>query len=184
MALQLQRDINGNTIISSISGNTQINGTISFTNQYPRWYIYASTAAGNATYNTNANNWGQSTGYASYFNAVQTGGSANSNAWSQTDGKFIAPQSGLYYFHVNMYINGSTASRWAEAKFFNSSNVEIGQQWFAYDNATLGSENVRSWDYIRFMNAGDKFYIHSYNGASVTLYLADGHTNYTIIKIA
>lgn len=181
MSIYFSKDINGNTVVSSNSGNVQINGIITYTN--PTWLI--SSTGGDANYSSSISVWGQNTATnpTSYFNKVTTYGNANSNAWNSSTGIFTIPQEGLYYFVINMYINASVAGKWAKAVFTSTKYPTPSFMYLAFNNANLGTDVNRSWSYMRYMDAGDTFYIFVETG-SVRLYLADGHTNFIITKIA
>jgi hypothetical protein len=154
--------------------------TKNLTTNNPYWFITHSVG-GNATYNSTSGAWFSSTANGTiYGNYIAVGGTASASAFNTTTGTFTFPAAGTYTISVPMFINGATGGRYAIAIF--GSSIKPGSQYFEFTSNNLASNEMRTWTYVKQVNAGDTMYLSTPAG-SITLYLAEVHTTLNIFKI-
>jgi len=155
-----------------------VNGTLTAKN--PCWMLTNSTG-GNAVYDTTSKIWGSSINNAVYFNTVNIYNGANTNSWNSTTGRFTFPLSGVYIITINMFINAIVAGRTCIISF--NSAIEPTSQYFMFDQGnTPTAPYQRNYTLTKLCNANDSFVVYSESG-SMTLYLANVHTNFIIQKV-
>jgi hypothetical protein len=169
---------NGNVGIGKLPLTTlDVNGPATFAN--PWWIITGS--GGNANY-TATQVWGSSAVNATYYGSiVNTGGGASAAQWAGSTGIFTFPLAGVYSITVTMFINGTTAGRYALMNF-TSSVSGSSNQYMEFDPTAFGTNYARNFKIVRYFNANDTFYC-STEGGSIQLFWASQHTQYYINKI-
>jgi hypothetical protein len=79
-----------------------------------------------------------------------------------------------------MFINGATGGRYAIATFGTS--IKPVSQYFEFTSTNLPTNEMRTWTYVKQVNAGDTMYLSTPAG-TITLYLAETHSCLIIFKI-
>jgi hypothetical protein len=158
------------------NGNVGIGKNLTTGNPY--WFITHSSG-GNATYSAGAV-WFSSTASGTFGNSITVGGTASASAFNTTSGTFTFPVAGTYLISVPMFINGATGGRYAIATF--GSSIKPVSQYFEFTSTNLPSNEMRTWTYVKQVNAGDTMYLSTPAG-SITLFLAETHSCLIIFKV-
>jgi hypothetical protein len=163
----------------TISENGDVSTTKNLTTGNPYWFITHSSG-GNATYSAGAV-WFSSTANGIYYgNSITVGGTASTSAFNTTSGTFTFPVAGTYLISVPMFINGAVGGRYAIATF--GSSIKPVSQYFEFTSTNLPLNEMRTWTYVKQVNAGDTMYLSSPQG-SINLYLAETHSTLNIFKV-
>jgi hypothetical protein len=162
----------------TIDENGDVSTTKNLTTGNPYWFITSSTG-GNATYSAGAV-WFSSTASGTYGDLVGVGGTALTSAFNKTSGAFTFPVAGTYLISVPMFINGATGGRYAIATF--GSSIAPVSQYFEFTSTNLPSNEMRTWTYVKQVNAGDTMYLSTPAG-SITLFIYTTHSCLNIFKI-
>jgi hypothetical protein len=169
---------NGRRLTIDENGNVFISKNLTTSNPY--WFITHSSG-GNATYNSTSGAWFSSTANPTFYgNYIAVGGTALSSAFNSTSGTFTFPVAGTYMISVPMFINCAVGGRYANATF--GSSIKPVGQYFEFTTNNLGSNEMRTWTFVKQVNGNDTMSLGSPAG-SVTLYLAEAHTSLNIFKV-
>ena len=168
---------NGRRLTIDEYGNVFVEKNLTTTNPY--WFITHSSG-GNATYTPGGGSWFSSTASGTFGNSITVGGTASASAFNTTSGTFTFPVAGTYLISVPMFINGATGGRYAIATF--ASSIKPVSQYFEFTSTNLPANEMRTWTYVKQVNAGDTMYLSTPAG-SITLYLAETHSCLIIFKV-
>jgi hypothetical protein len=163
----------------TISENGDVSTTKNLTTSNPYWFITHSSG-GNATYTSGGGSWFSSTASGTFGNSITVGGTASASAFNTTSGTFTFPVAGTYVISVPMFINGASGGRYAIASF--GSSIKPASQYFEFTSTNLPSNEMRTWTYVKQVNAGDTMALFS-QGGSITLFLAETHSCLIIFKV-
>jgi hypothetical protein len=163
----------------TISENGDVSTTKNLTTGNPYWFITHSSG-GNATYTPGGGSWFSSTASGTFGNSITVGGTASASAFNTTSGTFTFPVAGTYLISVPMFINGATGGRYAIATF--GSSIKPVSQYFEFTSTNLPSNEMRTWTFVKQVNAGDTMYLSTPAG-SITLFLAETHSTLNIFKV-